>query len=75
MENGALLDLSWETQHSSRVGTGISGKFWSFLKRVEDHFKFQGKRGLSVETLQRKKRLLKRAGENSVVYVELWQEA
>ena len=34
---------------------GISGNFWSFVKRVKDLFKFQGKRGLSLEMLQRKR--------------------
>ena len=37
------------------MGTGISGKFWSFIKRVEDPFEFQGKRVLSLETMQRKR--------------------
>ena len=37
------------------MGTGISGNFWSFVKRVEDPFDFQGKRGLSLETLQGKR--------------------
>ena len=45
----------WEFQHSFRVGTGISGNFWSFIKHVEDPFKLQGKRGLSLETLQHKR--------------------
>ena len=54
-ENGALLDRWWETQHSSRVRTCISGNFWSFVKHVEDPFKLQGKRGLSLETLQHKR--------------------
>ena len=52
--NGALLDLWREFQHSSRVGTPW-GNLWSFVKRVEDSFEFQGKRGLSVEMLQRKR--------------------
>ena len=34
---------------------GISGKFWSFVKCVEDPFKFQGKRGLSLKMLQYKR--------------------
>ena len=34
---------------------GISGNFWSFVKRVKDLFEFQGKRGLSLEMLQRKR--------------------
>ena len=34
---------------------GISGNFWSFIKHVEDPFKLQGKRGLSLETLQHKR--------------------
>ena len=33
----------------------ISGNFWSFVKRVENPLEFQGKRGLSVETLQRQR--------------------
>ena len=37
------------------MGTGISGNFWSVLKHVEDPFEFQGKRGLSLETLQGKR--------------------
>ena len=37
------------------MGTGISGNFWSFIKHVEDPFKLQGKRGLSLETLQHKR--------------------
>ena len=51
----ALLDLWRETHRSSQVGTGISGNFWSFEKHVEDPFKFQGKCGLSLETLQHKR--------------------
>ena len=39
-ENGALLDLWWESQCTSRVRMGIWGNFWSFLKRVEYPFKF-----------------------------------
>ena len=34
---------------------GISGNFWRFAKRVEDPFEFQGKRGLSLQMLQRKR--------------------
>ena len=34
---------------------GILGNFWSFIKHVEDPFKLQGKRGLSLETLQLKR--------------------
>ena len=34
---------------------GISSNFWSFVKHVEDPFEFQGKRGLSLETLQGKR--------------------
>ena len=34
---------------------GISGNFSSFIKHVEDPFKVQGKRGLSLETLQHKR--------------------
>ena len=41
-ENGALLDRWWETQHSSRVRTCISGNFWTFLKPVKDLCDFQG---------------------------------
>ena len=37
------------------MGTGIAGNFWSFVKRVEDPFEFQGKRGLSLETLKHKR--------------------
>ena len=37
------------------MGTGIWGNFWSFIKHVEDPFKLQGKRGLSLETLQHKR--------------------
>ena len=44
-----------ETQCSSRVGTGISGNFWSFVKHFENPFEFQGKLGLSLETLQCKR--------------------
>ena len=44
-----------EFQHSSRVGTGISGNFWSFVKHFENPFEFQGKLGLSLETLQCKR--------------------
>ena len=36
-------------------GTVISGIFCSFIKRVEDPFKFQRKLGLSLEMLQRKR--------------------
>ena len=53
-ENGALLNLWQKTQHYSQVGTDISGNLWSFAKRVEDPFEFQGKRVLSLETLQGK---------------------
>ena len=35
--------------------TGISGNFWSFVKRVRNPFEFQGKCGLSLETLQLKR--------------------
>ena len=42
-------------QRSSRVSTGIWGIFWSFVKRVKDPFEFQGKSGLSLETLQCKR--------------------
>ena len=31
---------------------GISGNFWSLVKRVKDPFEFQGKRGFSLEMLQ-----------------------
>ena len=34
---------------------GISGNFWSFVKRVKDLFKFQGKRGLSLKMFQYKR--------------------
>ena len=44
-----------EFQRSSQVGAGISGNFWSFVKHVEDPYEFQGKRGLSLETLQHKR--------------------
>ena len=37
------------------MGTDISGNFCYVIKRVEDPFAFQGKRGLSLETLQRKR--------------------
>ena len=37
------------------MGTGISGNFWSCVKRVEDPFEIQRKRGLSLEMLQRKR--------------------
>ena len=50
----ALRDLWREIQLSSLVGTEISRNFWSFVKRVKDPFYFEGKRGLSLETLQHK---------------------
>ena len=31
---------------------GISGNFWSLVKRVKDPFELQGKRGFSLEMLQ-----------------------
>ena len=37
------------------MGTGISGNFWSFVKHFENPFEFQGKLGLSLETLQCKR--------------------
>ena len=50
-----FLEFRRETQCSSRVGMGISGNFWSIVKHVEGSIEFQGKRGLSFETLQRKR--------------------
>ena len=53
-KTGPFLTCSGK-QRTSRVRTGISGNFWSFVKCVEDPFEFQGNRGLSLETLQRKR--------------------
>ena len=52
---GGLFNLWREFQCSSRVGKGISGNFWSFIKHVKDPFEFQGKSGRSLEMLQRKR--------------------
>ena len=41
VENGALLELWWETRCSSRVETGMSGNFLSCLKGVKYPFKAQ----------------------------------
>ena len=40
-ENGALLELWWESQFSSQVETGISGNFLSCLKGVQYPFEAQ----------------------------------
>ena len=74
-ENGALLGLWQETQHSSRVGTGIWGKFWSFIKRGKYPFEFQEGTWAFFGNASTYKGLLKRAGDNIVVCVELWREA
>ena len=51
----ALLGLWQGTQHSSRVGTVISGSFWGFIKGVKFPFYFQEEHGISWETLQCKR--------------------
>ena len=62
-ENGALLDLWQETQHSSRVGTGIWGNFWSFIKRGKYPFEFQEGTWAFFGNASTYKGLLKRAGD------------
>ena len=62
-ENGALLGLWQETQHSSRVGTGIWGKFWSFIKRGKYPFEFQEGTWAFFGNSSTYKGLLKRAGD------------
>ena len=62
-ENGALLGLWQETQHSSRVGTGIWGKFWSFIKRGKYPFEFQEGTWAFFGNASTYKGLLKRAGD------------
>ena len=59
----------------SRVGTGIWGNFWSFLKRVKYTFEFQEGKGAFFGNTASYKGLLKHAGENYVVCVELCQKA
>ena len=62
-ENGALLGLWQETQHSSRVGTGIWGNFWSFIKRGKYPFEFQEGTWAFFGNASTYKGLLKRAGD------------
>ena len=38
---GAQIEVRWEPQYSSQVGTGKSVNFLSFIKGVEYRFKFQ----------------------------------
>ena len=37
----AILELFWDPRCSSRVQTGMSGNFLSFLKGVKDTFRAQ----------------------------------
>ena len=62
-ENGALLGLWQETQHSSQVGTGIWGNFWSFIKRGKYPFEFQEGTWAFFGNASTYKGLLKRAGD------------
>ena len=62
-ENGALLGLWQETQHSSQVGTGIWGNFWSFIKHGKYPFEFQEGTWAFFGNSSTYKGLLKRAGD------------
>ena len=55
--------------------TGIWAYFWSFIKRVKYPFKFQEGTWAFFGNAAVSKGLLKRAGENFVVCIEVWQEA
>ena len=57
---------------SVQVGMGIWENFWSFIKRVKYPFEFEDRMWTFLGNTSAEKGLLKPAGHNFMVCVELW---